>query len=296
MPGYVGRFAPSPSGALHQGSLLAALASFLQARSQRGRWLIRVEDIDPPREPEGAAQAILACLEAHRLIADEPPSFQSLHRARYDEALGRLERSGRLYGCECTRASLRQASTLGGGPAYAGTCRAKELPHSGNALRLRLATATSHHFEDAVLGRQSEDLRQTTGDFVLRRRDGLYAYQLAVVVDDAAQGVTEIVRGSDLLDNTARQIHLQQALGLPQPNYCHIPILLDDQGRKLSKQNHAPQLDNGVALANLQAAWASLGQQALPYTPDCERFISAAIRAWRLDNVPCDTIVHSQLS
>lgn len=280
MRAYTGRFAPSPSGPLHLGSLAAALASYLQARLHRGQWLLRIEDIDPAREPAGAAAAIVECLRAHALHWDGPVSYQSDHHARYDAALLSLRDAGRLYACGCTRGELKARAAQRGNPAYDGHCRTRALPEAGHALRLALAADCSHNFNDGALGPQREDLRRSCGDFVLRRRDGLYAYQLAVVADDGAQGITEVVRGADLLDNTARQIHLQQALGLPQPRYLHIPLLLDDSGRKLSKQNHAPALLPENALQNLQTAWAALGQAPLPPAPDCARFLALASEHW----------------
>lgn len=282
---YVGRFAPSPSGALHMGSLLAALASYLQARSRRGRWLVRVEDLDPQREPAGADRDILRCLCAHHLLGDAPPSYQSQRHPLYQHALQQLRQNGRLYSCSCSRAELKQTRLKTASTAYDGRCSTRGLPTQTNALRLRLAEHPKHHFIDAVAGLQTEDLRLTTGDFVLRRRDGLYAYQLAVVVDDAAQGITEVVRGADLLDNTARQIHLQQSLSLNEPDYLHLPLLRDEHGQKLSKQNHAPALDNSHALKNLECAWLALGQQPLPLQPDCPSFLREATAAWRVERI-----------
>ncbi|MGB0865255.1 MAG: tRNA glutamyl-Q(34) synthetase GluQRS [Granulosicoccaceae bacterium] len=277
---YIGRFAPSPSGPLHLGSLAAALASYLQARTHRGRWLLRIEDIDPPREPLGAAAAILACLQAHRLHHDGPVSYQSQHHAHYDAALQQLRTAGRLYACNCTRAMLKEAAQRSGRNAYRGTCRDAQLPEPGHALRLRLLENCHHAFIDAAMGSQQEDLNRSCGDFVLRRRDGLYAYQLAVVVDDGLQGVTEVVRGADLLDNTARQIHLQQALGYRQPSYLHIPLLLDQDKRKLSKQNHAPALVLSRALENLESTWRALKQDPLPKQSSCESFLALAATHW----------------
>lgn len=277
---YVGRFAPSPSGSLHRGSLLAALASYLQARSQNGRWLLRIEDLDPPREPAGAAAQIVQCLEAHHLHPSGAVSYQSQRHPLYKQALEQLQQKQRLYACACSRAQLRSNAQDSGSSTYSGLCRHAQHPEAGNALRLLLADDCTHAFEDAVLGHQTESLQHSCGDFVLRRRDSLYAYQLAVVVDDGEQGVTEVVRGSDLLDNTARQIHLQQALGLPQPHYMHIPLLRDFNGRKLSKQNHARPLDITQALQNLEHAWLALHQKPLPQQPDAPSFLQQASQHW----------------
>lgn len=287
MGAYVGRFAPSPTGPLHMGSLVAALASYLQARSQRGLWLLRIEDLDPPREPAGAADAIVSCLAAHGLRHDGDILYQSKRHANYRNALDQLRHAGRLYACKCTRAQLRAAEC---GPhahrPYPGHCSNLDLSEKDNALRLRLCEPFEHQFEDAIQGWQCENLRDTVGDFVLRRRDGLYAYQLAVVVDDAEQGVTEVVRGADLLGNCARQIQLQRALGYPQPSYQHIPVLLDNNGLKLSKQNHAPALDPTDALKNLRAAWRALGQIDLRPTLDCSNFLDLATNAWSVERIP----------
>ena len=280
MRDYIGRFAPSPSGPLHMGSLAAALASYLQARCRNGQWLVRIEDIDPPREPSGAAAAILECLAAHHLIADGEISYQSDNHPHYDHALQQLHATHRLFGCHCTRAQLKAAALKLSHNTYPGTCKNASLPFEGSALRLKLNQSSSHQFVDSAQGLQSEDLGKTCGDFVLRRRDGLYAYQLAVVVDDARQGITQVVRGVDLLDNTVRQIHLQQALGYQLPDYLHIPVLLDESGLKLSKQNHAPALDLGDALRNLEKAWSALGQLPLPKQLDCAQFLAAAQKHW----------------
>lgn len=264
------------------GSLAAALASYLQARCSNGQWLVRIEDIDPPREPAGAAAAILECLAAHHMIPDGAISYQSEHHQHYDNALRQLHSSNRLFACHCTRASLKTIALQSGHNAYPGSCRNAPLPLEGSALRLKLSQHSKHSFADSAQGPQNEDLTKTCGDFVLRRRDGLYAYQLAVVVDDARQGITEVVRGVDLLDNTARQIHLQQALGYQQPDYLHIPLLLDENGLKLSKQNHAPALDLSDSLHNLERAWSSLYQPIFPQQPDCSQFLVTAQKHWNL--------------
>jgi len=233
---YVGRFAPSPTGALHFGSAVAALASFLQARSQRGRWQVRIDDIDPPREQTGAGAAILEMLSALGLEWDGAVSYQSHHLDSYAQVLAELERARATFPCACTR------KQLGRGP-YPGTCRdGIAAGRVGRSVRVRVGSARIE-FEDELQGRYSQELSREVGDFVLLRADGLYSYHLAVVTDDEAAGVTEIVRGVDLLDSTPRQIYLQGLLGFATPRYAHIPVVLNDSGKKLSKQTFAEPLD-----------------------------------------------------
>ena len=233
---YIGRFAPSPSGPLHFGSAVAALASFLQARSRGGHWTVRIEDIDPPREQAGASAAILDALTALGLQWDGPVTFQSHRASAYDEALAQLDAADLTFPCACTR------KQLGGGP-YAGACREGIAPGQvGRSVRLRV-DAAEIHFEDEVQGHYGQDLAREVGDFILLRADGLYSYHLAVVIDDAAAGVTEIVRGVDLIDSTPRQIHLQTALGVETPAYVHFPVVLNAAGSKLSKQTFAKPID-----------------------------------------------------
>ena len=294
---YIGRFAPSPTGSLHAGSLVAALASWLDARAHQGRWLVRIEDVDTPRCSPEAACTILAQLQAHGLMPDAPPVFQSDRNALYQQALDQLLAAGLAYPCACSRKEIAQAlATLGHGQqrhgelVYPGTCRPEKGGlHDRNARAWRLHVAaclqqdglsadTPTHWQDRRLGPQSQRVAEAVGDFVLRRADGLWAYQLAVVVDDAAQGITDVVRGEDLTDNTARQIVLQRALGLPTPRYLHTPLVLGANGEKLSKQNAAQPLPDGDAAqrtANLQAAAAVLGlPNADTETPE------AALRQW----------------
>ncbi|WP_323018837.1 tRNA glutamyl-Q(34) synthetase GluQRS [Castellaniella sp.] len=273
--GYRGRFAPSPSGPLHAGSLAAALASYLDARAHHGCWLLRIEDIDEPRTVPGADQTILHQLQALGMHWDEPPVWQTRRHALYEQACAPLRAAGRIYTCRCTRRELPD------GP-YPGTCR----PPPGNpphiSLRPPLDAAQAQHrrtpawrflvepgierFQDRWMGMQSQDVAREVGDFIIRRTDGLWAYQLTVVVDDGQQGVTDVVRGIDLLDSTARQRQLARALGLPCPRVLHVPLVLDRQGRKLSKQNHAPALDLERPLDALQQAWSALGFATLPAT------------------------------
>ncbi len=267
MPRYVGRFAPSPTGALHAGSLVAALASWLDARAHGGRWLVRIEDVDAPRCVPGADRLILRQLADCGLLPDEPPLYQSTRGALYQQALDDLASRGLAYPCGCSRKAIESEwQRLGrvkprhGELVYPGTCRPERGGLQGRAARawrLRVEPGVVH-WNDRRLGPQSQDVAAEVGDFVLRRADGCYAYQLAVVVDDGAQGVTHIVRGEDLADNTARQIVLQRQLGLPTPQYLHTPLVRDAHGEKLSKQTGAQPLDTGNALAALAAAAAVL--------------------------------------
>lgn len=254
---YVGRFAPSPTGPLHFGSLVAAAGSFLRARSQGGLWHVRMEDIDPPREVPGATDLILRALESFGLEWDGPVLYQSTRLEAYLNALEELRSAGMAYACTCSRKEVAQASGRPG--IYPGTCRGRhELPREAHAVRAAVGDACIS-FDDVLQGRVSQDLGREVGDFVIRRADGLFAYQLAVVVDDAFQGMTEVVRGADLLDSTARQIHLQHLLGLPTPGYLHLPVAVDATGQKLSKQNHAAPLDLARPLPAIVQALTFLG-------------------------------------
>ena len=246
---YTGRFAPSPTGVLHAGSLVAALASWLDARAHGGRWLLRFEDVDGPRCMPGADQQILAQLARCQLLPDATPVYQSQRTALYQAALERLQAAGLAYGCACSRKDIAEALAAAGRapqrhaePVYPGTCRNGLHGKPARAWRLRCPDETVH-WQDRRLGMQQQNVLTEVGDFVLRRADGLWAYQLAVVVDDADQGVSDVVRGEDLADNTARQILLQRALGLTTPRYLHVPLVLGADGDKLSKQNGAAALD-----------------------------------------------------
>jgi glutamyl-Q tRNA(Asp) synthetase len=263
---YVGRFAPSPTGPLHRGSLVAALASWLDARAHGGRWQVRIEDVDTTRCKPEHEHTILAQLDALGLRADGPVLRQTDRRHRYAEALARLARDGRTFACACSRREIDEAMGAATAPrVYPGTCRDGLRGRPARSVRLR--TATGHHgTEDLVvdwfdrrLGPQRQNVTRDVGDFVLWHLDGRYTYQLAVVVDDADQGVTDVVRGEDLADNTARQIALQQALGLPRPRYLHTPLVLAADGQKLSKQTGAAALDLREPLGALRAAAAVLG-------------------------------------
>jgi len=286
MPGYRGRFAPSPTGLLHAGSLVAALASWLDARAHGGQWLVRIEDVDTPRCVPGVDTANLAQLTALGLLPDEPPVWQSARSALYDDALAQLIARGSAYPCGCTRADIAQALAAQGAVrerhaelVYPGTCRDGLHGKPARAVRLRTDTATRIEWRDRRLGMQQQDVSRAIGDFVLRRADGLWAYQLAVVVDDASQGITHVVRGEDLADNTPRQIHLQQALGLPTPSYLHTPLVLGADGDKLSKQNSAQAVDTGDPLLALNAAAQVLGLQV--NGQDLDTWLADATRKWR---------------
>ncbi len=257
---YAGRFAPSPTGALHFGSLVAAVGSFLEARSHQGRWLLRIEDIDTPRCVPGAAEDILATLERFGFEWDEAPIWQSRRGEAYEAALEQLKARGFAYPCACTRRDLAAApAARDGSRRYPGTCR-DGLPPGRSARAWRVRADGRIHFIDAVQGPQELDLAADAGDYIVRRADGLFAYQLAVVVDDAAAGITDVVRGADLLDSTARQIHLQSLLGAPRPEYAHLPLATNIAGEKLSKQTLARAIGDRPPAAALVAALRFLGQ------------------------------------
>jgi glutamyl-Q tRNA(Asp) synthetase len=279
--GYRGRFAPSPTGALHDGSLVAALASWLDARANGGAWLVRIEDLDPPREVAGAARQILDALAAFGLVADEPPLWQSARGELYRQALERLQSAGLLYGCACSRAEIAAAQAAFGLPpqVYPGTCRDRRGGGIRRALRVRVPDETVG-FVDRARGPYGQNLAREVGDFVVRRADGLWAYQLAVVVDDGEQRITDVVRGADLLDNTPRQIWLQRALGLPTPRYLHLPLVTSATGEKLSKQTGATALDTDRPLAALERAWRHLGFPALG-AASVDAFLRTATGLWR---------------
>jgi glutamyl-Q tRNA(Asp) synthetase len=296
---YRGRFAPSPTGPLHFGSLVSALASWLDARAHGGAWLVRVEDIDGPRTVPGAAEDILATLEAFGLHADEPPLCQSERTARYQEALEQLRDAGLVYPCGCTRKeisdSLLNARTRNTTLAYPGTCRNGLHGKPARAWRLRVpdgdagrgvaggitGDAATITFEDRWQGLQTQNLATEVGDFVLRRADDQWAYQLAVVVDDADAGITHIVRGADLMDSTARQIYLQRCLGVPTPRYLHVPVVTNGLGEKLSKQTGATALDPSRPLDALYAAAEHLKLEMSGRTQESlQAFYDAATTAW----------------
>ena len=298
--GYRGRFAPSPTGPLHAGSLVAALGSWLDARKNGGKWLLRMEDLDTPRNVPGSAEQIQSQLLACGLVWDEEPIYQSERKQLYQEALERLNKLKYLYPCTCTRQTIAKTlSELGIETprhqeiVYPGTCRPEtpfsyaiqDISQSHSAWRIALPKNTNIKFDDLSMGAQSQNLNQQVGDFVLRRGDGIFTYQLAVVVDDALQGITHIVRGEDLLGNTARQLHLQNVLGYHRPSYRHLPLVLDEYGEKLSKQTLATQIqvqDSQHALLELRKAATHLELSGLPdgKSTTLAEWLLAATRAW----------------
>jgi glutamyl-Q tRNA(Asp) synthetase len=292
---YRGRFAPSPTGPLHFGSLVAALASYCDARAAGGEWLLRIEDIDEPRRREGAEEKILETLERYGFEWDGPVVRQSDRARLYEAALERLQVAGFVYPCGCTR---RQLSAAHLGPAgervYPGTCRDGLPPsHHGNSqLSWRLRTdGAVIECADRLQSTQRQDMARDVGDFVIRRADGLFAYQLAVVVDDAAQEITDVVRGADLLASTPRQVLLQQLLAVPSPAYLHVPIAINREGQKLSKQTRAPPLPD-APLPALLAAWRFLEQPPLPERhPSLAEFWSWARTSWRASRLPPVTML-----
>lgn len=288
VPAYRGRFAPSPTGALHRGSLVTALASYLDARAHGGTWLVRIEDIDGPRCQPGADDAILRALRAFGMHWDESPIWQSRRIAAYQHALDALTEHGLVYPCGCTRREIAEAQASASQRhrtlVYPGTCRDGLHGKPARAWRLRVPDSGAAYvgFDDRWQGAWHQDLATEVGDFALKRADGLWAYQLAVVVDDGDDGITHIVRGTDLLDSTPRQIYLQRCLGLPTPVYMHVPLVLADDGEKLSKQNGAEPLDLNDIAGELQRAAAHLGL-GLPdgARRSLDAFYAAAISAWR---------------
>ena len=288
-PPYRGRFAPSPTGPLHFGSLVAAVGSFLDARARGGEWRVRMEDLDPPREEPGAADRILRTLEAYGLYWDGEVLYQSRRGEAYEAALAELRRNGLVYPCGCSRKEWIEAAAARGlwPGVYPGTCRTGPSSRRRDpALRLRVEGTAG--FRDRLLGVHRQELVTEVGDFVVRRSDGLYAYQLAVVVDDAAQGITAAVRGADLLDSTPRQVYLQRALGLPTPEYLHLPVAVNRQGQKLSKQSCAPAVDPQAPVPLLCEVLRFLGQAPPPelWQADLEAFWSWAVAHWRPERLP----------
>ncbi|AET88661.1 MULTISPECIES: tRNA glutamyl-Q(34) synthetase GluQRS [Caballeronia] len=286
---YRGRFAPSPTGPLHAGSLVSALASFLDARAHGGSWIVRIEDVDAPRTVPGAADDILATLAHFGMHSDAPAVWQSERGAAYAAAFARLQAAGFIYPCGCTRReiadSLLHAHARHATLAYPGTCRNGLHGKPARAWRLRVpdGAAAVVSFQDRWQGMQSQDLATEVGDFALKRADGLWAYQLAVVVDDADASITHVVRGADLLDSTARQIYLQRCLDVPTPAYLHVPVVNNDVGEKLSKQTGAAPLDRHAPLDALVQAARHLGldvASSLSSISSLDTFYSAATAAW----------------
>lgn len=286
---YRGRFAPSPTGPLHFGSLIAAVGSYLEARSRGGEWLVRIEDVDTPRVVPGAADAILRALEGCGLHWDSAIVYQSTRADAYHAALHELKQRGLVYPCACSRREIADSAASGiEGHVYPGTCRAG-IPPGRKARALRIDTTGAHvSFNDALQGAVAQHLDTDIGDFVLYRADGLFAYQLAVVIDDAEQGVTDIVRGADLLESTPRQIYIQTVLGLSRPRYMHLPVAVNEEGEKLSKQTHAAPIDHAHPVTALVNALRFLG-----HDPPAE-FLAAepgvvlqwAAESWRIERIP----------
>ena len=278
---YRGRFAPSPTGLLHAGSLLAALASWLDARAHDGTWLIRIEDIDPPRDIPGAGEKIIETLSRFGFESDEPVLWQHDRLDAYRETAARLVSEGKAFGCACSRHDIAEWHRIHGGDpsVYPGICRNGTGGRKPRAIRFRVDSEPVS-FTDRRLGTLTQNLEKELGDFVIWRADSLPAYQLAVVMDDGLQGVTDIVRGEDLYGNTPRQIALQRALGLPTPRYLHLPLVLNDRGEKLSKQGGATPVDPESPLIELERAWRSLGFR--PRGADSvPAFLRAALPLWR---------------
>ncbi len=288
-PSYIGRFAPSPTGPLHFGSLVAALASWLDARAAGGQWLVRMEDLDRPRCEPGATDTILAQLEAYGLHWDGEVLVQSQRDAAYAVALDALKAQGAVFPCACTRSQLAAAPRNDEGETlYPGTCRnGLSAGQIGRAWRVRVPDVSTR-FHDRIHGDLQQNLASEVGDFVVKRADGLFAYQLAVVVDDAFQGITHIVRGADLLWNTPRQIHLQNLLGLPTPVYAHVPLITNAAGQKLSKQTLAPALPERGSGAALAQALAVLDHPPPAELAGAEppELLAWASTHWQIENVP----------
>lgn len=286
MTATIGRFAPSPTGPLHFGSLLAALASYLDAKSQGGIWRVRIEDVDETRCKREFTDDILQTLTAFQLHADGEVLVQSSRKTRYAEVLRTLQAHGHIYACTCSRKEIADSGILGiDGPVYPGTCRSQNRHETPHAIRV-VTNSTPITFVDRVQGMCTQRLEIDIGDFVLKRRDGLFAYQLAVVVDDYDQQVTDVVRGADLIDSTARQIHLQQLLGWPTPHYLHIPVATNELGQKLSKQTLAPGIGDADRVTVTRQALAFLGQPAPPIGLAQAEVLDFAIRHWQPGSIP----------
>jgi glutamyl-Q tRNA(Asp) synthetase len=285
---YRGRFAPSPTGPLHLGSLLTALGSYLDARVAEGRWLVRMEDLDRRREIRGAADDILRTLDAFGFVWDEEVIYQSSRTDAYAQAVEELSDKGLVFPCACSRSEIAAKGIPGAdGPVYPGTCR-NRLPPGRPARSLRVRTDFGPVLaRDRIRGDLTQDLRREVGDFVLRRVDGIHAYQLAVVVDDAFQGINQVVRGADLMSSTPRQVFLQGALRLAVPTYAHLPLIVESSGRKLSKSCAAAPLKPSSPIPTLLQAWSLLGQRPFPESPaNLPEFWSYAHSTWNTRSVP----------
>jgi glutamyl-Q tRNA(Asp) synthetase len=295
IPVYRGRFAPSPTGPLHIGSLIAAVGSYLEARVHNGEWLVRMEDLDAPRTVPGAADDILRTLELYGFQWDGEVMWQSQRMEAYQAAIDRLAEDGQLYPCACSRKDIAALAKTGvEGPVYPGTCRLGiEAGREARSLRVRVASERIS-IRDRLLGTVSQLLDRDVGDFILRRTDTQFAYQLAVVVDDADQGITEVVRGSDLLNSTPRQVYLQQLLRLPTPSYLHLPVAINDAGTKLSKQTFAPALDKRDPLPALIQALSFLGHPPPDelHNADTNSLWQWALQHWQAQNIPAKMEIH----
>ncbi len=291
---YIGRFAPSPTGLLHIGSLLTALASYADARSRGGRWLLRMEDLDPPREMEGAADHIIRTLEAFGFEWDGEIAYQSRRDEIYAEALANLQGKGLVYPCYCSRKRWHSAAKVGAdGFVYGGHCRhALGKPSADGRLPAWRMCVPDEvvGFDDAVVGYYAQNLAHDIGDFILKRADGFWAYQLAVVADDAEQGITHIVRGQDLLVSAPRQIWLQRCLGYDTPHYAHLPLLVNRYGQKWSKQTLAPALDLNRREALLRQVSAYLGLPSAPPVDKPQELLAWAVANWKMDAVPAQAV------
>jgi len=290
---YIGRFAPSPSGPLHFGSLVAALGSYFQAKANNGQWLVRIEDLDPPREMPGASSLILETLEAYHLHWDGEVIYQSQRHEVYQAQIDAWLESGHAYYCQCTRKQIKAA-----GGFYTGTCRDLALADTGNcAIRLKM-THPVYHFDDKKHGQLNIPTALADEDFIIKRRDGLYAYNLAVVLDDIDQGITEVVRGADLIEPTGRQISLYKMLEKTPVNYLHLPLALGDNGQKLSKQNHAPAIDNRNPKPALLDAMRFLGFEITQDISQLEisEIITWGVKHWQLQQLPESTEITPRFS
>ena len=294
---YIGRFAPSPTGLLHIGSLLTAVASYADARFHSGKWLLRMEDLDPPREMQGAADNILFTLEKFGFEWDGEVAYQSQRHAFYRDALDDLRTRNLVYPCDCSRKDWHEKARLGAdGFVYNGACANKNIfrqPEKSPAWRVRVPDEVIE-FDDEIVGHYAQNLAHDIGDFVLLRADGFWAYQLAVVVDDAAQGITHIVRGQDLLVSTPRQIYLQRCLNAPTPHYAHLPLLTNKLGQKWSKQTRADAIDVNQAAAQLRQVMSYLNIPTAPDTNQPHDLLNWTVANWQMTRVPKSAICTQQ--
>jgi len=294
---YCGRFAPTPSGPLHFGSMIAAIASFCDARSSGGNWYVRIDDLDAPRVVTGVADGILRTLDAFGLQWDGRPLYQSANKHAYHCALHLLRANGRVFPCACSRKEVRKTGTPGTeGPVYSGTCRnGLASGRRARSLRVRVDNDTVPEFNDALQGNIRQNLMTEVGDFVVYRSDGAFTYHLACVVDDALLGITDIVRGADLIDSTPRQIFLQHLLGMPTPRYLHLPVATNREGEKLSKQTRATPVNPARAAATIHAVLRFLGQQPpaelAQWSPGTA--LDWAVKAWRRERLPAARAIAS---